>query len=282
MSGSSLSTSRHGVVRRVWEGAHGKGAGLAQAIARLDDGLLMRLVFYTLLVGLAWTLATDYRELQRMVTADRSLPEFEQPVLPPYIPPGDGGGGAARPAPEVETPTAKLRERLSVSLGKGGVLQVTGMIDPGAAERFLSEIEPVSEYVKVIELESPGGSVADALAISADIRERGLKVRVRNGAFCASSCPIVLAGGVERTAGEKAAIGLHQIFTPGNTGLSADQEVSGTQATTAKITRHLESMGVDPAIWLHALETPPRQLYYLTAEELTRYRLATEIANIEG
>ena len=46
---------------------------------------------------------------------------------------------------------------------------------------------------------------------------------------------------------------------------------------TAEITRHLETMGVDPALWLHALETPPSQLYYLTPEELQTYRLATAV-----
>jgi hypothetical protein len=34
-------------------------------------------------------------------------------------------------------------------------------------------------------------------------------------------------------------------------------------------------MGVDPALWLHAMETPPGRLYYLTSEEQQRYRLVT-------
>ena len=37
-------------------------------------------------------------------------------------------------------------------------------------------------------------------------------------------------------------------------------------------------MGVDPALWLHALETPPDRLYYLSPEELTTYKLVTEMA----
>jgi hypothetical protein len=34
-------------------------------------------------------------------------------------------------------------------------------------------------------------------------------------------------------------------------------------------------MGVDAAVWLHALETPPDRLYYLSPTELTGYRLVT-------
>ena len=54
--------------------------------------------------------------------------------------------------------------------------------------------------------------------------------------------------------------------------------MADAQATTARISRHLASMDVDPALWLHALDTPPRALYYFTAEEMARYRLATPIA----
>ena len=33
----------------------------------------------------------------------------------------------------------------------------------------------------------------------------------------------------------------------------------------------------DPALWLHALETPPDRLYYLTPEAALEYQLATAI-----
>ena len=159
----------------------------------------------------------------------------------------------------------------------GGVLRVSGTIDPGSAERFAAEIARVGEYVKRIELNSPGGSVRDALAISRAIRERELDTAVADGALCASSCPLILAGGKARHASSAAAIGVHQVFIPQGELRNADNEVSGTQALTAEITRHLEAMGVDPALWLHALETPPSQLYYLTPEELQTYRLATAV-----
>jgi len=47
--------------------------------------------------------------------------------------------------------------------------------------------------------------------------------------------------------------------------------------TTAEIISHLTLAGVDPALWLHALETPPDRLYYFNPEEMMRLRLATEL-----
>ena len=67
------------------------------------------------------------------------------------------------------------------------------------------------DYVKTVVLNSPGGSVGDALAMGRLIRESKLATEVEAGKFCASSCPLVFVGGVERR-GDKAAIGVHQVF----------------------------------------------------------------------
>ena len=56
--------------------------------------------------------------------------------------------------------------------------------------------------------------------------------------------------------------------------------MSDAQVTTARISRHLSDMGVDPALWLHALDTPPRALYYLSGSELKTYRLVTAPAPV--
>ncbi len=51
--------------------------------------------------------------------------------------------------------------------------------------------------------------------------------------------------------------------------------MADAQMTTARIARHLAGMGVDAGLWLHALDTPPRALYYLSSDEQARYRLVT-------
>jgi hypothetical protein len=153
------------------------------------------------------------------------------------------------------------------------------MIDPGAAVRFAAEIDARGEYVRRIALNSPGGSVEDALQIAALIRENGFVTMVADGALCASSCPLVLAGGSARLAGPQAVIGVHQVFAAGAGPAGPAQAMSDVQATTARISRHLQAMGIGPELWVHALETPPDRLYYFTLDELTATNLITEIVN---
>jgi hypothetical protein len=167
-----------------------------------------------------------------------------------------------------------LRQKLSFSLGPVGVLEVEGNIDAGAASRFAAELEKHGEAIETLSLNSPGGSLADAMAMARQAREAGLSTRVPAGATCASSCPLLLAGGISRSVGSGAMIGLHQFYALEPTSGPAEA-MSDAQLTTAAISRYLAEMGVDPALWLHALETPPHALYFLSDEELTGYGLVT-------
>jgi hypothetical protein len=114
------------------------------------------------------------------------------------------------------------------------------------------------------------------MAMGEQIRAYGIATEVSDGAVCASSCPLLFAGGVERVAGSRAAIGVHQFYTQPIPGLRGSIDaVSDAQFVTARISRHLTEMGVDPAAWLHALDTPPTTLYYFSEWELAEYRLTT-------
>jgi hypothetical protein len=175
------------------------------------------------------------------------------------------------------TPAEVLRKPMTFELASGGVMKAEGAIEPGAAERFAKEIEARGEYVKVILLNSPGGSVGDAIAMSKLIRQKRLDTKVVSKGLCASSCPIVFAGGVRRIAEKDAVIGVHQVFNGGKDRPSAVEAMSGAQATTARVTRHLQEMGIAPGLWIHALETPPDRLYYLTPKEMAEFRLTTDV-----
>lgn len=246
------------------------------SIARIDDGKLMRSIFFMMLAGCALAVGNDYYQLQQAAENQPVfLPEQMEPaILPQFTSPSEP---EARPAPGVTADPENLRKPLSVKLGKAGVLEVSGTIQPGSSGLFAEKIGEVGEYVKTVNLNSPGGSVQDALTMAKLIREKGYQTRVSGGNLCASSCPLVFSGGKERIADKGAAIGVHQVSLWGTTEpLGAGQAASSAQAATAEVTRHLTAMGVDPAVWLHALETPPQQLYYLDEAELLQYRLATK------
>lgn len=255
--------------------------GLLARFAAVSDGAILRTAFYALLAGTLTMLYVDFSELSDADVTTSATPL--QPVLPAFDPQSPD----LMPGPEITSDLEALREPLSIMLEGGGVLRLSGTIDPGAAERFAAEIEARGEYVETVAFDSPGGSMTDAIAIGALIAERGFATSVGPGALCASACPLAFAGGRERHATPQSAIGVHQIyaaiagFTP--TGAdTAGNAMAAAQKATAAVTRHLTVMGVDPALWVHALETPPDRLYYLSPEELTTYRLVTEMAAPDG
>jgi hypothetical protein len=252
---------------------------IVERIAAVDDGNILRIAFFALLLGTASVLYVDFRELTANEGAALAVPM--QPILPPFNPAGPASG----PMPNVTTSPQVLEQPLEIMLGTGGELRLTGSIDLGSAERFAAEIEARGEYVETVVLDSPGGSVVDALAIGSLIHEKGLATRVAAGSLCASSCPIIFASGATRIASAESAIGLHQIYAaalssdPQNALRMAGTAMSDAQTTTAEIIGHLTKTGVDPALWLHALQTPPDRLYYLNPEEMTRLKLVTELSD---
>jgi len=248
--------------------------------AAFEDGAIIRAAFFGLLTATAVILYLDYAELSGQQPL--AMPSELTPVLPAFDPSAPGGGA---PGPAVTTPMDVLRAPLDIKLGSASALAVTGTILPGSAESFAAEIDSYGEYVKTVVLDSPGGSVADALAMGRLIRERGFATAVKAGGLCASSCPLVFAGGVERLADPAAAIAVHQIYaaTPSDTPLAsrlaaAGNAMSDAQSMTAQISRYLIEMGVDGEVWLRALETPPDRLSYFTPADLTRLKLATRLS----
>lgn len=243
--------------------------------ARIDDGMVLRWCFRTILAGSAVVLALDLREIRQQENASWPVPELSPGSTAPVLPPALSDGEPEAPPFEIVTPPEILTQGASFDLAAGGVLAIEGAIDPGAAERFAAEIEARGEYVQTVRLNSPGGSVEDALSISQLIRDRGYATRVEDGNLCASSCPLILAGGTERQTGPEAVIGVHQVYGVGSTPPSPAEAMYSAQSTTARVTRHLVDMGVSSELWLHALETAPDRLYYLSPEEMAEYRLTT-------
>jgi hypothetical protein len=251
-----------------------KPAYALKAVLSIDDGVLMRGAFYVLLAASLAFLVVDIREIN---TAEAARPAFEtMPDVPTLLPPTTAPGAPGAPLVQPSSPEEVLRKPMTFNLVSGGVLLAEGTIDPGAAGRFANEIEARGEYIKSVSLNSPGGAVDDAIAMSKLIREANIATKVAEKALCASSCPIVFAGGVTRLAEKDAIVGVHQVFNGSIERPSPEQAMSSAQAATARVARHLDEMDIGAGLWIHALETPPNQLYYLTPAEMAEYRLTTD------
>lgn len=240
---------------------------------RPDDHLLQWLFRAMVALTIA-VVGLDYYEMSLRAEAYEPAAnpgiETEGTPLPPMR--RDGDEGPLRKA------DGKLKNRMAFDLAADGRLLAVGRIDPGTAETFATEIEKRGGYVKTVVLSSPGGSVADALKMGRLIRAKGFATEVESGGYCASSCPLVFAGGVERRAGAKAALGVHQIFAGTGHAGGLGEGMNGAQRASAECQRYLREMGVDLEVWVHAMETPKERLYYFKPDEMLALKLATQHA----
>jgi hypothetical protein len=203
----------------------------------------------------------------------QASPEFSLPSVPsilaPFLPSGD-----KRLAP-IPQPDGAMAKPMTFELVGGGRLMATGAITRGISEAFAAEVGKRGDYIKTVVLNSPGGSVTDALAMGRLIRERKFATEVEAGKYCASSCPLVFAGGVERRAGDKAAIGVHQVAAISSVSAAPRDEMDVAQRISARCQRYLGDMGINLQVWVHAMETPHDKLFIFKPDELKSLNLVT-------
>jgi hypothetical protein len=198
------------------------------------------------------------------------LPGFVPSILAPLLP---GGDKRLLPLPQ---PDGAMAKPMTFELVSAGKLMATGTITPGISEAFAAEVSRHGDYIKTVVLNSPGGSVADALTMGRLIRERKFATEVEAGKYCASSCPLVFAGGVERRAGDRAAIGVHQVAAISSVaGGPPRDEMSVAQNISARCQRYLGDMGVNLQVWVHAMETPHDKLFVFKPDELKLLNMVT-------
>jgi hypothetical protein len=220
-----------------------------------------------------WMASPDQAVAPDEIRQDSSAaepPGLVPSILVPLLP-----GGDKRPIP-LRQPDGRLAQPMTFELVGGGRLLATGTITAGVSKALAAEIERRGDYVKTVVLDSPGGSVVDALAMGRLIREHKFATEVEAGKYCASSCPLVFAGGVERRAGDRAIIGVHQIaaIRSAANGPSRD-DMSIAQNISARCQRYLGDMGVNLQVWVHAMETPHDRLFVFKPDEMRSLALVT-------
>ena len=182
-------------------------------------------------------------------------------------------------------------------------ISAEGIITPGKAQEFARLIEGLRGRRLPILISSHGGSVRDALAMGMLIRTRGLVVAVARtliancperaqncpdargraivgGAYCASACPLVLAGGVERLVGPLPLVGVHQVTTveketEGSEGLTRVRKFYEQRPVDQVVQTYLHAMGVQDPVMEILRRTPAASIRWLSPAELSESRLAT-------
>ena len=256
----------------------------------VDSGeqAILRWIFRGTLIVTVAVLALDLADLQGPIaSADTAaspaeireespalnLPNVLPSILAPLLP---GGDKRLVMLPE---PDGALARPMTFELVAGGKLMATGTITPGISAIFAAEVGRHGDYIKTVVLQSPRGSVADALAIGRLIREKNFATEVEARKYCASSCPLVFAGGVERRAGEKATIGVHQVAAVPTAAVNRlRDDMSVAQTISARCQHYLSEMGVSLQVWVHAIETPHNRLFVFKPDELKALNLVTTTA----
>jgi hypothetical protein len=260
---------------------------LQRWFAANGEDQMLRWLLRLLLIATVSVLAVDLSAMTGLTDA-LSRETTEQPVLPEMapvtidVPAGPDRDRRVVPARKADGALAKP---MTFSLGKNGRLIATGMIAPGSADAFAAEVNARGEYIKTVVLNSPGGSVGDALEMGRLIRAKGFATEVEKDRICVSSCPLVFAGGVKRAAGANAIIGVHQVFAPDPAEAARHDTMSEAQRVSARCQRYLAEMGIDLKMWVHAMETPKDRLFIFSANELRELNIVTPAnvaANAEG
>jgi len=243
----------------------------AWLVDRADEAVL-RWTFRGILAAVVVVLALDLVRLNGWLdkpgpsspaSESQDVPASEAPSLPERL--------VTLPQPD-----GVLATPISFELRGGGRLMATGTITTGSAQAFAAEIEKHGEYIKTVVLDSPGGSVADALAIGRLIRARKFATEIEPGKYCASSCPLVFAGGVERRVGTRAVVGVHQVAAMKSASAAPPRdEMSLGQSISARCQRYLLEMGINPQVWIRAMETPHDRLFIFKPDELKSLNLVT-------
>jgi hypothetical protein len=182
-------------------------------------------------------------------------------------------------------------------------ISAEGVITRGSAPAFAKLVASLGGRRLPVLISSHGGSVRDALEMGVLIRAKGLAVAVARtlfsncpertrdcpnargqaiaaGAFCASACPLILAGGAERLAGPASLIGVHQITTvmretEGVEGLTRTVKIYEQSWIDKTVEDYLTQAGVGEPVMTFLRKTPAASIHWLSLDDIKASRLAT-------
>jgi hypothetical protein len=117
-------------------------------------------------------------------------------------------------------------------------------------------------YISTVVLNSPGGSLEEAIELATYVKSRKITTIVPKDARCASACFIVFSAGHQKFANTNARIGVHGVSEAG-------LETGAAKSATVGMARIANALGdVPPAIVGKMVLTPPNQMAWLSPDEL--------------
>ncbi|MCW5579959.1 MAG: hypothetical protein KIS72_01255 [Luteimonas sp.] len=168
-----------------------------------------------------------------------------------------------------------LSEALRDCAGRGVLrLRYVGKIN-GDFAAMMQRVTLVADELgigkRVLDIDSSGGMVEDAIRAGDRIAESRWTVWVREGAVCHSACVFILgAGDVRMISGR---VGIHRIIRMSSTATTRVELNRELRAVYNRVRDYLERNGAATAVADMMMAVPNRNLRLLTAEELSLYGL---------
>ena len=143
---------------------------------------------------------------------------------------------------------------------------------------FTALVERVANIAKrleikrrILDLDSSGGHVEDAMKAGDAIGASHWMLRVRDDAMCHSACVLILAAGDDRVVTGK--VGIHRMIRIGSAATTRAELNQELREVYAKMKDYLERNGASVAVADLMMTVPNRKLRLLTEAELQEYGL---------
>ncbi len=139
-------------------------------------------------------------------------------------------------------------------------------------QRVSAIAERMDIPVRVLDIDSSGGRVEDAMRAGDVIAESRWTIDVAPDAICHSACSLVLAAGDDREiAGQ---VGIHRMIRIGSQATSRAEVSQELRSVYGQMKDYLERNGASVAVADLMMTVPNRRLRLLTADELQAYGLS--------
>lgn len=204
-----------------------------------------------------------------------------------YWPPAKLDGGVARISCEYDYPRFgdgkaltsldffSLVDALSPCRASGVVrLHYQGKIGAGftaLVQRVAAMATRMEIQTRILDIDSSGGHVEEAIRAGDSIAESGWAIWVREESVCHSACVLVLAAGDTRSIEGK--VGIHRLMRDRSTATSRAELSRELKAINQQVRDYLERNGVATGVADLMMTIPNRDLRVLTEDELKLFGL---------
>lgn len=136
----------------------------------------------------------------------------------------------------------------------------------------IAELTTLLPKHKAIWLNSPGGDVSAAMDIGRLLRRFNSIAMVDYDQVCVSACVLVLAGSTFRMIQGK--VGIHRPYLPEDKATTEDEQKVVYNAIRKNIINYLEIMNINQTLYDDMFRISPRNVKFLSKEELDLYGLS--------